>query len=219
MKKKLCVIGLGNFGFYMTQQLFELGHDVIAIDNDKEKIQAIKEYCSYALLDDAANKEFLTDQGITEMDAVVVAMGEHSHLATLVTLFLKELEVPKIVVKAVSEEHGRILAKVGATEIIYPEKDMAKRLAHNLSSHNILDFIPLSEKFSLSETIPPKSFVGKTIIDLDIRNKFHVSVIAIKNDTKDEFILAPLAKYTIEANDKLILLGQTEDVNRIINQA
>jgi trk system potassium uptake protein TrkA len=127
MKKRFCVIGLGNFGFHVANELFLAGHEVIAIDADKDKVQAVQDCCTYAILSDAANKEFLSSQGIGEMDGVIVSTGERSHLSTLITLFLKELRVPRILVKAISEDHGRILEKLGATDIIFPEKDMAKR--------------------------------------------------------------------------------------------
>ncbi|MDT8422007.1 MAG: TrkA family potassium uptake protein, partial [Desulfuromonadales bacterium] len=152
MKKKFCVIGLGHFGSHIVSTLYEEGHEVTAIDNDKDKVQAIKDLCDYAILGDAANKEFLASQGVQEMEAVVVSTGEHSHLSTLMTLYLKELKVPRIVVKAISEDHGRILDRVGATDVIYPEKDTAIRIARNLSSPNVLEFIPLAEEYSLSET-------------------------------------------------------------------
>ena len=125
--KRFCVIGLGNFGYHVARALFEDGHEVVAIDSDKEKVQRIQDHVSYAIIGDAANKDFLVGQGIAEMDAVIVSTGERSHLSTLITLYLRELRVPRILVKAISEDHGRILEKVGATEIIFPEKDMARR--------------------------------------------------------------------------------------------
>lgn len=218
MKKKFCVIGLGSFGFHVVATLNKSGHDVIAIDSDKEKVQAVKDICSYAILGDAANKEFLTAQGIHEMDAVVVSTGDRSHLSTLITLYLKELKVPRILVKAISEDHGRILERVGATEVIYPEKDMARRIAHSITSPNIMEFIPLAEEYSLSETEPPKHFIGKTLIELDLRKKFHVTVIAIKDVLTDQFIPAPQPNYLIKDSDVLILIGKTADVDKAISK-
>ena len=212
MKKKFCVIGLGNFGFHVVATLDAGGYEVMAIDLNKSKIQSVKDICSYAILGDAANKEFLSAQGIAEMDAVVVSTGDRSHLSTLITLYLKELQVPRILVKAVNEDHGRILEHLGATEIIYPEKDMAIRIAHNMSSPNVLEFIPLAEDYSLSETDPPKYFIGKTLVELDLRKKFHTTVIAIKDVLTGQFITAPPPTYLIKDSDILILIGKTEDV-------
>ena len=216
MKKKFCVIGLGNFGFHVVETLDEEGHEVIAIDTDKDKVQSVKDICSYALLGDAANKAFLTSQGVQDMDAVVVSTGDRSHLSTLITLYLKELKVPRIFVKAINEDHGRILEKVGATDVIYPEKDMAKRIAHTMSSPNVLEFIPLAEEYSLSETEPPKHFIGKTLVELDLRRKYEVTVIAIKDVLTDQFIPAPPPTYVIKDSDVLILIGRTEAVEKAL---
>jgi trk system potassium uptake protein TrkA len=218
MKKKFCVIGLGNFGFHIVATLYEAGHEVTAIDTDKDKVQAVKDLCDYAILGDAANKEFLSSQGVQEMDAVVVSTGEHSHLSTLMTLYLKELKVPRILVKAISEDHGRILERVGATDVIYPEKDMAIRVARNLSSPNVLEFIPLAEEYSLSETEPPRHFLGKTLIDLDLRKKYHLTVIAIKDVLTDQFIPAPPPTHKIKDSDVLIILGKTEDIDKALEK-
>lgn len=218
MKKKFCVIGLGNFGFHVVATLYASGYEVIAIDSDKDKVQAVKDICAYAILGDAANKDFLAAQGVPEADAVVVSTGDRSHLSTLITLYLKELKARRILVKAVSEDHGRILERVGATDIIYPEKDMAIRIAHSMSSPNIMEFIPLAEEYSLSETEPPKHFIGKTLIELDLRKKFHVTVIAIKDVLTDQFIPAPPPEYLIKDSDVMILIGKTDDVDKAIRK-
>lgn len=213
-KKKFCVIGLGSFGFNVAQTLFADGHEVIAIDSDRDKVQAVKDCSDQAILGDAANKEFLDAQGVREVNAAVVSTGERSHLSTLITLYLKELKVPRILVKAISEDHGKILEKVGATEVIYPEKDMARRIAHSLSTPNILEFIPLAEEYSLSETVPPRHFIGKTLVELDLRRKFHVTVIAVKDVLTDQFIPAPPPTHLIKDSDILILIGKTADVEK-----
>lgn len=213
-KKKFCVIGLGSFGFNVAQTLFADGHEVIAIDSDRDKVQAVKDFSDQAILGDAANKEFLDAQGVREVDAAVVSTGERSHLSTLITLYLKELKVPRILVKAISEDHGKILEKVGATDVIYPEKDMARKIAHSLSTPNILEFIPLAEEYSLSETVPPRHFIGKTLVELDLRRKFHVTVIAVKDVLTDQFIPAPPPTHVIKDSDVLILIGKTVDVEK-----
>ncbi|MDD3801678.1 MAG: TrkA family potassium uptake protein [Desulfuromonas thiophila] len=216
MEKRYCVIGLGSFGFHVAATLYADGHEVMAIDTDRDRIQAVRDHSSFALLADAANKAFLDGQGVREMDAVVVSTGERSHLSTLITLYLKELGVRRILVKAISEDHGRILEKIGATDIIYPEKDMARRIAHSLSSPNVLEFIPLAEDYSLSETAAPRSFIGKTLIDLDLRNKHGVTVIAIKDMLTDQFIVAPSPTYLIKDSDVLILIGKTLAIDRLL---
>lgn len=215
-KKKFCVIGLGNFGFHVASSLFAQGHEVIAIDSVKDKVQEVKDHCSYAILGDAASKDFLDAQGVGEMDAVIIATGERSHLSTLMTLYLKELKVPRILVKAIDDDHGRILEKVGASDVIYPEKDMARRIALNLSSPNLLEFIPLGEDYSLSEIAPPKHFIGKTLVDLNLRQNFHVTVIAIKDVITGQFVAAPPPNHIIKDSDILVLIGETENIEKCL---
>ncbi len=212
--KRFCVIGLGNFGYHVARDLFAAGHEVVAIDADPEKVRRIQDFTSYALIGDAADKEFLKGQGIGEMDAVVVSTGERSHLSTLITLYLKELKVPSILVKAISEDHGRILTKVGASEVIFPEKDMALKIARSLSSPNILEFMPLAEDFSITEAAPPAHFVGHTLIELDLRRKFNVTVIGVKDVLTDNFQTLPPADYVIKDSDLLVLIGRSTDVDR-----
>jgi trk system potassium uptake protein TrkA len=216
MKKKFCVIGLGNFGFHIVATLYAQGHEVTAIDTNKDKVQEVKDICDYAILGDAGHKEFLAAQGVQEMDAVVVSTGDRSHLSTLMTLYLKELKVRRILVKAISEDHGRILERVGATDVIYPEKDMAIRVARNMSSPNVLEYIPLAEEYSLSETEPPRHFLGKTLIELDLRKKYQLTIIAIKDVLTDQFIPAPPPTYKLKDSDVLIILGKTADIDKAL---
>lgn len=216
MKRRYGVIGLGNFGFHVVNTLYREGLEVVAIDMDKEKIQKVQDICSYAILGDAANKEFLSAQGIGEMEAVVVSTGERSHLATLITLYLRELRVPRILVKAISEDHGRILEKVGATDVIFPEKDMAIKVARGLANPNIMEFIPLAEEYSLSEAGPPAHFIGKSLLDLELRKKYQVTVIGIKDVITDQFTIVPPPTYIIKDSDMLVLIGRSVDVERAL---
>lgn len=210
--KRFCVIGLGNFGYHVACALHSEGNEVVAIDSDREKIQAIRDHSTYAILADAASKDFLQGQGIHEMNAVIVSTGERSHLSTLITLYLKELKAPKILVKAANEDHGRILEKVGATEVIFPEKDMAVKVSRSLTAPNILDYVPLAEDYSIVETGPPGAFIGKTLIQLDLRRKYEVLVIGIKDVLTDKFIMLPPADYMIKDSDLLVLIGKAEHV-------
>lgn len=212
--RRYCVIGLGNFGFHVASTLFAAGHEVVAMDQDPTKVQRIQEHSSYAIIGDAANKEYLRGQGVAEMDAVVVSTGERSHLATLITLYLKELKVPRILVKAISEDHGRILERIGATDVIFPEKDMAIKVARGLSSPNILEFMPLSEDLSITEAAPPSHFLGKTLVDLDLRRKFNVTVIGIRDVLTDQFTTVPSPTALIKDSDLLVLIGKSADVER-----
>lgn len=215
--KRFCVIGIGNFGYHVARALYEEGHEVMAIDLNQEKVQRIKDHCSVAIQGDAASKDFLATQGVGEMDAVIVSTGQRSHLSTLITLFLRELEVKKILAKSINDDHGRILRKVGATEVIHPEKDMALKTARALSYPNILDFIPLADEYSITEAAPPQGYLGKDLITLDLRRKHQVTVIAIKDALTDTFIPAPPPHYLIKDSDILIFLGRSEDIEKALN--
>ncbi len=211
--KRFCVIGLGTFGYHVARSLYESGHEVLAIDLSREKVKRIQEYSSYTIIGDAASKEFLVGQGVGEMDAVVVSIGDRSHLATLITLYLKELKVPRILVKAVSEDHGRILEKIGATEVIFPDRDMAIKVARGLTSPNILEFLPLSDDMSISEAAPPARFVGKSLVQIDLRRKYNVSILGIKDVLTGHFYTLPKATHVIKDSDILVLVGKAEDID------
>ena len=206
------VIGLGNFGYHVARTLYEEGHEVIAVDADREHVQAIKDYATVALIGDAASKEFLVTHGFNDLAAVVVSTGDRSHIATLITLYLKELKVARIVVKAISEDHGRILERIGATEIVFPEKDMAIRTAKTLSAPNIIEHIPLGDDFAITEVSPPRKFIGKSLVELDMRNRYKITVLGIRDVLTEEFIALPPAQRLIRDSDILILAGRPEDV-------
>jgi len=208
------VIGLGNFGFHVAKTLYEEGHEVIAVDADRDHVQKIKDFTTVALVGDAANKEFLVVHGFADLSAIVVSTGERSHIATLITLYLKELKVPRIVVKAISEDHGRILEKVGASDIIFPEKDMAIRTARSLSTPNIIEHIPLGDDFSITEVSPPRTFIGKNLVELDLRNRYRITVLGIRDVLTGEFTALPPAQRLIRDSDILVLAGKPDDVER-----
>lgn len=209
------VIGLGNFGFNVAKTLYEMGHDVCAVDSDKDKVDQIRDFSTQAVEADACDKDVLKALGIEEADAVVVGLGERLDAPVLVTLYLKELKANRIIVKAVSEDHGKILEAVGATEIVFPEKDMAVKLAKTLAFPNALDHLPLAPGFSIVEVGPPRPFIGKSLSQLDLRNKYHVQIIAIRELIPDRVNLVPRADYVIKDSDILIILGKDEDLNKI----
>ncbi len=213
--KRFAVIGLGNFGFHAAKSLFEDGNEVVAIDLDRNRIQAIDPFCTEAVVMDATDKERLKSLGLEVMDSVIVSTGAKISTSLLITLHLQEIGVKKILAKALDEDHGKILKKVGATEIIHPEKDMAIRVARGLSTPNILDFIPLEEDYSLVQVDPPRAFIGKTLRELNLRAKYNVHVIAIKELVPENFVLVPPADFLIKDSDILIMLGKSQDIKRI----
>ncbi len=213
--KNFAVIGLGNFGFYATKALFEDGNEVLAIDVDRARVQAIDPFSTEAMVLDATDKEALKSLGLETMNAVIVSTGTKISISILICLYLQEIGVKKILAKALDDDHAKILKRVGATEIIHPERDMALRVSKGLSRPNILDFIPLSEEFDLLQVGPPREFIGKSLMELDLRAKYNVHVIAIKELVPENFILVPPANFVIKDSDILIMLGKAADIRKI----
>jgi trk system potassium uptake protein TrkA len=215
MSKKYMTIGLGNFGFNVTKTLFEEGHDVVAVDLDEDATQRVQPYCTQAVVADATQRETIRALGPEEMDAVIVSMGGNESAATLITLYLKEFGVKRIVVKASNEDHGKILSKVGATDVIYPEKDMAIKVARSLSTPDVLDYIPMSGDYLIAEIAPLEAFVGKSLAELQLRSRYGITVIGIKELVPENFILVPPASFVIKHSDILIVIGKRLDIQKI----
>ena len=213
--KHFAVIGLGNFGFHAARALFEDGNGVIAIDTDKARVQAIDPYSTEAVVLDATDKESLKSLGLENMDGVIVSTGTKISTSILICLHLHEIGVRKILAKALDNDHGKILKRVGATEIIHPERDMALRISRGLSRPNMLDFIPLAEEYDLIQAGPPSEFIGKSLEELNLRAKYNVHIIAIKELVPENFVLVPPASFVIKDSDILIILGKSEDILKI----
>jgi trk system potassium uptake protein TrkA len=212
---KFVVIGLGNFGFFLAKSLSEVGKEVIAVDRNKERAQRAQEFCSYAIVGDATDKSVLESVGIEKDDTVMVSLGDNISASILVTLYLKDLEIQTIHVKIISEDHGRVLEKVGATEIIFPERDLAKKLAQTLSSPNVIDYLPLTDEYEIVEIAPPKEFVGKTLADLELRNKYDISILAVRGLVPETITMNPGGSFTVKDSDILLVLGKPEDIEKI----
>jgi len=213
--KRVVVIGLGIFGFNIAKDLYENGIEVIAIDKNKEVIQKIKDFSTKAILADGTDKDVLESIGIQPEDVVIISFGEDLAASTLITLHLKEMKVKTIIVKAPDEDHKHVLEKVGATEVVIPERAMADKVAKSLVSPNVLDYIPLSEDYTISEVVPPASFFGKTIGELHLRSKYHVEVIAVKEVLPDRIRMVPRADFVIKDSDILVVIGKEEDIQKI----
>ncbi|MFH1135363.1 MAG: TrkA family potassium uptake protein [Pseudomonadota bacterium] len=213
--KRFAVIGLGNFGFHAAKALFEDGNEVVAIDLDKARVQAIDPHSTEAVVLDAMDRESLKSLGLEHMDGVIVSTGAKISTSILICLYLQETGVKKILAKALDEDHAKILKRVGATEIIHPERDMALRVSQRLSRPNVLDFIPLAEEFDLVQVDPPGEFIGKSLKDLNLRAKYNVHIIAIKELVPENFVLVPAAGFVIKDSDILIMLGKSKDIRRI----
>lgn len=216
MAHKFATIGLGKFGYNVTRTLFDEGHDVIAIDRDEEKIQKIRSSCSQAITGDATQKEIIETLGLEGMDAVVVSMGDNANAATLVTLYLAEMGVKKIIVKANDEDHGKILRKLGATAVVFPEQDTAIKVARNLSHPNLLEYFPMTDEgYIIAQIAPGKLFIGKSLSELKLRSRFNINVIGIKREAPDKFVFVPPADFVIKATDTLLVVGSQENIDKL----
>ncbi len=213
--RRAVVIGLGIFGYHIARTLFENGFEVVAIDKNKEAVQRIRDYSSKAVLADGTDKEVMEEIGIHEDDIAIISFGEDLAASTLITLHLRQQKVKNIIVKAPNEEHKLILEKVGATDVIIPEMDVAKKVAKSLISPNVLDYIPLSEDYIISEIAPPNSFLGKTIRELGLRAKYHIEVIAVRDVISDSIQMVPQADFVIKDGEVLVVIGKEAEIRKI----
>ena len=213
--KRFAVIGLGNFGFHAAKSLYEDGNEVVAIDSDKTRVQAIDPYSTEAIVMDATDKDALKALGLENMDGVIVSTGTKIGTSILICLYLQEIGIKMILAKALDDDHGKILKRVGATEIIHPERDMALRVSRGLSRPNMLDFIPLAEGFDLVQVGPPREFIGRSLKELNLRAKYNVHIIAIKELVPENFLLVPPASFVIKDSDILVMLGKSQDIKNI----
>jgi len=215
MKKRVIVIGLGIFGANITRELYKNGFEVIAIDKNKEAVQQMKDFCTRGIVADGRNKEIIDMIGLQADDVVIISFGEDLAASTLITLNLKQLGIKTIIVKAPNEEYQQVLEKVGATEVIIPEKDVAHKVAKTLISPNVIDYLPLSDDFMLSEVAPPESFLGKSIADLQLRNKYHVEIIAVRDVLTDRVQMIPGADHLIKDSEILLVFGKEKNIQKI----
>ncbi len=213
--KRVVVVGLGIFGSQLARQLYEKGIEVIAIDKNRDVVQKIKDHSTKAVLADATDKEVLESIGIDAQDTVVISFGEDLSASTLLTLYLRELKVKEIIVKVPNEDYKRILLKVGASEAIIPEREMANKVARSIISPNVLEYLPISEDFTICELAPPTAFIGKSLAELDLRKKYQLQVIAIRDVLSESLQLVPRASSIIKDSDVLVIIGREEDIQRV----
>ncbi len=213
MHKQFVVIGLGRFGTSVAKNLSSSGYDVLAIDSRESAVQAIMNDVTHAVQADAREEENLKALGVRNFDVAIVAIGDDLQASILITLMLKELGINYVVAKAQNSLHGKVLEKVGADRIIYPEKDMGARLAHNLVSANVMDFIELSPDYSIAEIKSPTIFVNKSLGELNLRSLYGISVMAIKRG--DNIIIAPGAESRVESKDILVIVSHIKALDKL----
>ncbi|MED3646295.1 TrkA family potassium uptake protein [Halalkalibacterium halodurans] len=212
MKKQFAVIGLGRFGGSVCRALIENGMEVLAIDRDEAKVEQFRDIATHAVIADTTDEKVLKSLGIRNFDHVIVAIGDDIQASILTTLILVELGVPHVTAKALNAYHAKVLNKVGAEKVVHPERDMGVRIAHHLISKNILDYLELSDDYSIVECIAGEKLNGKTMVELNIRATYGCSIIAIKRGR--EIIVSPAAEETIQTDDLLVVIGADADIVR-----
>lgn len=228
MKRQFAVIGLGRFGYHIAKTLADMGAEVAAIDKDKDKVDQVSDFVTLAYQLDATDEKALRSVGLQNVDVGIVSIGENIEASILVVMTLKEMGVKEIVAKGLTDIHGRILKHLGVHKVVYPEAEMAVRAAHNLLTPNVMDQLTLSEDYSIEEISPPKQFVGKTLVDTEMRKKYGITVIAIRRNVpgldekgesvmKEEWMVSPPPSIVITNMDELVIIGKNEDLKKVVS--
>ena len=215
--KSFIVIGLGRFGTAVAEELYSLGHEVLAIDSSESAAQAVAETVTHTIIADAKDEAVLESIGVRNFDSIIVCMTNIED-SMMITLMLKELGAKYIIAKARSSQHSKMLKLIGADRVIFPEHDMGCRLAHTLSSRRALDFIELAPDFAIVELTLPQSWVGKTLAGVGVRQKFGVNVLAVRRSST-EVVVSPQADYVFRENEILIVAGENKKIQKLERQS
>jgi trk system potassium uptake protein TrkA len=213
--KHFVVIGLGTFGRALAEQLARNGCRVTGVDARKENVEPLKNTLYEAVIGDAREKDVLKLLPLADAFAVIVSLGEDITQSLLATLHVKELGARRILVKGVTEEHGKILKSLGVERVVFPEAEMARDLGNELTWPNILDYLPIGPEYSFAEIAAPDSFSGKTMQELNLRRRFGVWVVGVKNALTGELEMFPDGEYQFGADQMLLVVGKQEDLSRL----
>ena len=211
--KQFVIIGLGRFGASVAKTLYALGHDVLAIDSNEDLVQEISDSVTHAVQMDATDENALRTLGLRNFDVAVVTIGANIQASVMATLLVKDMGIKYIIAKGNSDLHAKVLYKIGADRVILPEKDMGVRVAHNLVSSSILDYIELSPDYSIIEIESPKEWYGKSMKELSLRSKYGINVMAIKKN--NEVNISPDADDVINKDDIVVDIGSAEDLTKL----
>ena len=219
MKRQVVVIGLGRFGVSLAKALFEMGHDVLALDTDEKKVQNMASEITHVVQADATDEAILKDLGIGNFDVAVVAMGAAIQNSVLTTILMTKLGVPYVIARAENELHGSILEKIGANKVVYIESEMGARIAHGLTLTDILDYISVSPTYGVAKMVAPSYFIGKPLSDLELgrSGKWEVAVLLILHDK--EIVVYPDRSEVIKKDDVLILAGYDDKLEKLFTEA
>ena len=212
--KTYLIVGLGRFGTAVALKLQELGNEVMVIDENEEQVQKLSDKVTYAVVGDARDEGVLESLGVRNLDCAIVAIGQDLAASVVITLNLKSLGVPQVICKAQDDLQKRALEKLGADRVVIPEREMGMKLAQNLTSSSVLDYVELSRDCGLAEIITPKPWAGKTLLELDVRKKYGVTVAALRKADGDLTVFVD-AGYRLKSDDALLLVGNNEDLARV----
>lgn len=212
--KNILIVGLGHFGYSLVDELNKNPVGIVVIEENQEKADLVKNMVEQVIVANAANKDLLV-KFTKNIDCAIVCISKKIDSSVLITYYLKEIGIKKIIVKATTPDHGKILKSIGADEIIYPEEETAKRIARNLISPNILDVIKLSEEFDIIEFPAPDAFLMKTIKDLQLRNRYGIDILAVKNPLTSHTQIMPPPDYAFKPDDVMIFIGKSDSVNKL----
>ena len=214
--KTYLIVGLGRFGTAVALKLQELGNEVMVIDENAEQVQKLADRVTYAVVGDAQDEAVLRSLGVGNVDCAIVAIGQDLAASVVITLNLKSLGVPQVICKAQDDLQKRALEKLGADRVVIPEREMGLKLAQNLTSSSVLDYVELSKDCGLAEIITPKPWAGKTLLEIDVRKKFGVTVAGLRKADGDLTVFVD-ANYKLNSDDELLLVGNNEDLARVQN--
>ena len=210
--KNILLIGLGRLGRHLAQNLYEMGHQIMAIDSVEERVNNILPYVTSAIIGDTTNENFMSSLGIKNFDVCIVAIGSDFQSSLETTSLLKELGATKVVARASRDTQAKFLKKNGADEIIYPEKQLAKWVAIRFSSDHILDYIQLDDEHAIFEVDLPESWIGKTVVQVDVRRKYGINIMGIKDSGKLNLTITPDTRF--ESTNTILVLGKYKDLQK-----
>lgn len=214
-KKSILLVGAGRFGRHMAMKLQELGHEVWAVDQSEERVNDLLPYVTNAQIGDTCSEAFIGSLGVRDFDVCVVTIGDEFQSSLETTALLKECGAKFVVARASREVHAKFLLRNGADEVVYPEKEMAIRAAVRYSSDNVFDYIRLNDEYSIYETSVPEGWIGRSIVELGVRQKHHINILAIKRD--DALEPLPRPDYMFRQGDRILILGANRDIRKFID--
>ena len=224
-ERVFAVFGLGRFGSEICRVLSARGMRIIAVDENEKSIARVKDIVTQAVLMDSTDEEAIRNAGLQDVDVAIIAVGDNIDASILTTILLKNMGVPYIIARAISDVHAQVLRQIGATEVLNLEVDQGRRLAQRIIAPDIVDVIPVSDDQAIAELRIPKEFIGKSIRQLDVRKKYSVNIVSVKrtntviddmgNPKREELVISPKPDDVLRVNDILVVLGTEKEINRL----